>query len=107
DIFLFFCDEGWEPKGTARFSSIEEAKIHAERGYNGLDKKWRNSSDTLAEVEEFLRVEYEVDPGSRWWEMICSFCNKTDSEDLTIFQTPRASICSECVTRFYLSVTEQ
>ena len=106
-IFLLFCDEYWEPKGMAPYSSVEEAKIHAERGYTGLNSKWVNSAYSLVEVEEYLRSEYEVDPTSHWWELVCSFCNKTDIEDLVIFQSPRASICIECVTRFYSSAKEQ
>lgn len=107
EILLFFCDENWEPKGTIPFSSIEEAKIRAERGYAGVNSKWHNSGYSHSEIEEFLRTEYEVDPASRWWEMVCSFCNKTESEDLTIFQAPKASICSKYVASFYSNIKEQ
>ncbi len=107
EIFLFFCNENWEPEGTAAYSSVEEAKKHAERGYSGIHSKWVNSVYSQTEIDDFLRTDYEVDPASRWWEMVCSFCNKAESEDLTIFQTPQASICSKCVTGFYSSLKEQ
>jgi len=36
DILLLFCDEEWISKGCIAFSTIEEARIKAERGYPGI-----------------------------------------------------------------------
>lgn len=40
---LMLCDEEWNPKGVIQFTTIEEAKIKAERGYKGITEKWHNS----------------------------------------------------------------
>jgi hypothetical protein len=33
EILLFFCNSEWEPQGVIPFTSTEEAKLRAERGY--------------------------------------------------------------------------
>lgn len=98
---LMICDEGWNAKGVIQFATIEEAKIKAERGYKGLNEKWQDSPYSQQEIDDFLRDEYGVDPRSEWWAMICSFCGKNDSELQVLFQGKHATICKNCVKRFY------
>ena len=98
---LMLCDKEWNAKGVIQFSSIEEAKIKAERGYRGINEKWQDSPYVQQEIDDFLRDEYEVDPKSEWWTMICSFCGKKGSELEQILQGKSASICRNCVKQFY------
>ena len=101
DILLFFCNAEWEPQGVIAFTSIDEAKLRAERGYRGISKKWKESPYTDDEIADFLRDVYEVDPNSEWWKMICSFCGKDQSEVQQMLSTEKATICRQCVEDFY------
>lgn len=101
DILLFFCDAQWEVRGTIPFRSVEEAKLKAERGYKGISAKWQKSPYTEEETNEYLRDEYEVDPATKWWEMICSFCGKDFFAEGQGLAGPKAAICRECVENFY------
>lgn len=101
DYLLMFCDADWESKGVICFTTIEEAKIEAEKGYKGISSNWKESSHSESEINEFLRDEYEVDPKSEWWTSICSFCGKKDSELETVLVGKYASICKSCVVDFY------
>jgi len=67
DILLFFCDQNWEPQGAIGLQSIEAAKEKAEKGYKGISKNWATFAISNAEVNQFLREEYEVDPNTEWW----------------------------------------
>ncbi len=78
EYLLMLCNENWQAQGVICFSTIEEAKIKAEKGYKGILSKWQESSYNKDEVSEFLRNEYEVDPKFEWWTSICSFCGKKD-----------------------------
>lgn len=98
---LMLCDEEWNAKGVIQFTTIEEAKIKAERGYKGIAKKWQDSPYGQEEIDDFLRDEYEVDPKSEWWTMTCSFCGKRDSGLEILFQGKYATICKYCVKSFY------
>ena len=101
EFFLFYCTPEWETKGVAALSSVEEAKLKAEIGYRGISKKWDASPYSEKEVYDYLRLEYEVDPNSKWWMMICSFCGKLDDEVEEMLKTEKATICRECIERFY------
>jgi hypothetical protein len=101
EILLFFCNSEWESQGVITFTSTEEAKLRAERGYQGISDKWQESPYNDEEINNYLREEYEVDPNSEWWKMRCSFCGKDDSEVEGIVQSARATICKECVQSFY------
>lgn len=81
EILLLFCNNNWETQGALPFTSIDEAKIKAERGYKGISNNWVISPYSEEEIKDFLRDDYEVDPNSEWWKSICSFCNKDDSKD--------------------------
>ncbi len=67
EILLFFCDIEWKPKGVIAFSSTEKAKNKAERGYNGINEKWKNSPYSKNEVDEYLIKVYKVNPKDKWW----------------------------------------
>jgi hypothetical protein len=101
EVFLFFCDTQWEPKGVSVLTSVEEAKIKAERGYKGISGKWKSSPYSEKEVNNYLRNEYQVDPDSKWWIIICSFCGKNESEVDEMISSGKASICKACVEGFY------
>ena len=107
-LLVFFCNDSWEPKGTIPCTSFDEAKKRIERGYIGICEKLEMSPYSQDEVDEFLRNEYEVDPNSNWWEMVCSFCNKHDHEEgISIISSNRASICKQCIIDLYHIVTEE
>lgn len=105
DYLLMLCDSDWNAKGVIVYTTIEEAKIRAERAYKGISQKWQTSSYTQNEIDDFLRDEYEVDPKSEWWAMICSFCGKKDAELDQLLQGRHASICKSCVLEFYKEFT--
>ena len=98
ELLLLFCGDDWDDHGViSNFHSVEEAKLRAEHGYNGISEKWNESPYSEDELRDFLRYEYEVDPETRWWETICSFCGKRDA----VLSGAKASICRECVISFY------
>jgi ClpX C4-type zinc finger len=101
DILLFFCDERWDPQGVIACSSIDGAKIKAERGYSGLATKWIDSPYADADVDHFLREVYAVDPRTEWWRSVCAFCGRDDTETDAIIAGPRASICRACAVELY------
>src|SRR5262245_52959953 len=74
DVRLEFCASDWTSKRVIAFTSVEEARIKAERRYARITKKWIESPYTDAQVADFLRDVYEVDPKAEWWKTICSFC---------------------------------
>jgi hypothetical protein len=98
---LMLCDKVWNTVGVIKFTTIEEAKIKAERGYRGITNKWQESPYSHQDINDFLRDEYEVDPRSEWWTTFCSFCGKKDSELEQLFQGKHAAICKHCVKSFY------
>jgi len=95
-----FCNEEWEVVGVIDFTTIDEAKIKAERGYSGISKKWMESPYDDETINDFIRNEYEVDPGAKWWSTICSFCGQQDLEVEQILVGKYACICQNCVIEF-------
>jgi len=102
DILLLFCDAEWNSQGCIAFTTVEEAKIKAERGYPALSTRWQESPHDAAAVADFLRDVYEVDPKSEWWTHRCSFCQK-NVEGMGISKG-WATICMACVDRFHSAV---
>ena len=103
---LMFCNEEWDVQGVIRYTTIDEAKIKAERGYRGIAEKWCKSPYDEENINDFLRDEYEVDPKSEWWKFYCSFCGKEDSKCGSVVRGKYASICKSCVLSFYEAFTE-
>jgi hypothetical protein len=99
DILLLFCDAEWNSQGCIAFTTVDEAKLKAERGYPGLMARWVESTHDDGAVADFLRNEYDVDPGSEWWRHRCSFCQK-DVEGMGISKG-WATICAACVDSFH------
>jgi hypothetical protein len=105
DFLLLLCDADWESKGVIGFDSVEAAKAKAERGYEGISRKWVDVEASKEELDRFLREEYEVDPDTEWWRTFCSFCGKEDTETTGLLASGNAKICYECVKEFYKLVT--
>ena len=103
---LLFCNAEWGAEGVIAFTSMEEAKRKAERGYRGISQKWTISPYTEDDLNEFLRNEYNVDPLSEWWSQICSFCGRKESELESVVVGKYASICRQCVLEFYEAFNE-
>ncbi len=101
NFLLFFCDHNWECQGVISFNDLNEAKLKAERGYEGISKKWIASPYSEEDVKDYLRDEYEVDPTSEWWKSICSFCRNEDLEGTCVIGSTGTIICGSCVTKFY------
>lgn len=99
DVLLLFCDADWNSQGVIAFTTVEEAKLKAERGYPAIAGRWLPTPHDQSAVDEFLRNEYEVDPKSEWWRHRCSFCR----EDVTkqMISSGSATICSACVDSFH------
>jgi len=57
----------------------------------------RESPYSEEEVRNFLRMEYQVNPDTDWWQQSCSFCGRHDP----ILAGERASICRDCIVAFY------
>ncbi len=101
EFLLMFCEDDWSVKGVIPFTTIEETKTKAERGYNGISSKWKKNPYSEDEIDDYLRDEYEVDPKSEWWTMICSFCGRKDTEYSRLLEGKYAVICEDCVNKFY------
>ncbi|MDU0460556.1 MAG: ClpX C4-type zinc finger protein [Geobacteraceae bacterium] len=106
DFLLMFCDSDWTVKGVIAFTSVEEAKIKAEKGYTGITSKWHDSSYSDEDIHDFLRDEYEVDPNSEWWASYCSFCGKESSDVNQMIKSQKAQICNYCIFAFYKELAE-
>ena len=108
ELLIFFCDSSWEPKGTIPCTSIDEAKKRIERGYRGICGNLVMSPYSQNDIDDFLRYEYEVDPYTNWWELVCSFCNNHEHEEgVSIIPSNRASICKKCIVELYNMVGNQ
>jgi hypothetical protein len=103
DVLLEFCDTDWTSKGVIAFTSVEEARTKAERGYRGITNKWIESPYSDAQVSDFLRDVYEVDPKAEWWKTMCSFCGK-DIDEGQLVVGLRATICSKCIHELYATL---
>ena len=101
DVLLMFCDNEWDCRGVIAVTSVEEAKLQAERGYKGITAKWKEAPYSDQQVADFLRDEWQVDPNSEWWKLQCSFCRKQEHEVETLLMTERASICKGCVSKYH------
>jgi hypothetical protein len=101
DFLLMFCNSDWTVKGVIAFTSVEEAKIKAERGYAGITSKWHDSSYAEEDINNFLRDDYEVDPNSEWWADYCSFCGRESRDVNQMMKNQKAQICNFCVSEFY------
>ncbi len=105
EYLLMFCSSSWETVGVINFASLNEAKLKAEKGYKGISEKWRSSPFSEKEILNYLRDEYEVDPGSEWWKDECSFCEKSSELEMLI-KGARASICKGCIDSFASEINE-
>ena len=105
EYLLMFCDLSWESVGVINFTSLNEAKLKAEKGYKGISEKWKKSPFSEAEVLDYLRDEYEVDPSSEWWKDECSFCEGASNMEILIKGT-KASICKRCIENFASDLNE-
>jgi hypothetical protein len=99
DVLLLFCDHEWNSQGCIAFTTVEEAKLKAERGYPAIADRWQPTPHDQAAIDDFLRNVYEVDPRSEWWRQICSFCQK-DVEGMAVSKSS-ATICLACVDSFH------
>ena len=99
DVLLLFCDSEWNSLGCIAFTTVEEAKLKAERGYPAIAGQWVSTPHDQCAIDNFLRDVYEVDPKSEWWRHICSFCQK-DVEGTTVSKGS-ATICKACVDSFH------
>lgn len=91
-ILLMFCDDHWSCIGVAQCSSLEEAKLRAEREYPGLSGKWID-----ANVNE-QGAQYVQDQED---ERRCSFCGKSPDAVQQLFTVAGAGICDGCVLDFH------
>jgi hypothetical protein len=99
DLLLLFCDADWQSQGCIPFTTVEEAKLKAERGYTGVSELWQESPYDDVAVDSFLRDEYGVDPKAEWWSYRCSFCQaEVEGQGIT---KGWATICASCVETFH------
>jgi hypothetical protein len=106
DILLLFGNEEWSSPslGCIPFTSIDEAKLKAERGYPGISGCWKKVTYDDAAVAEFLRSEYDVDPNAEWWCFRCSFCQSEIEQESQAIVKGWATICSKCIKEFHASL---
>ena len=105
DILLEFCDEDWRTKGVTAHKSVEEAKALAERGYRGISSRWEPSPYSEAQVSEYIRDSYGLDPTTEWWKTLCSFCGE-DTLEVRAIASQHAVICEKCVAAFHVEMTK-
>ncbi len=106
NFLLMLCNSDWTVKGVIEFTSAENAKIKAERGYTGITSKWNDAPYSDEDIRNFLTNEYEVDPDSEWWSEYCSFCGKESSEVNQMIKSQKAQICNFCINAFYEELRE-
>ena len=99
DVLLLFCDAEWNSQGCIAFTTVEEAKLKAERDYPAIAGQWHATPHDQSAIDDFLRDVYEVDPKSEWWRHRCSFCQK-DVEGMAVSKNS-ATICLACVDSFH------
>ena len=44
DILLFFCNAEWEVLAAAGYSTVESAKLRAEKEYPGISARWEHAA---------------------------------------------------------------
>ena len=107
DILLMFCNHDWEVQGVMGCDDVETAKKRAEDGYQGSKKCWIEVNTSEAELADYLRSEYQVDPESEWWLTRCSFCSKTDEEVPGFMTKGNLCICFLCIEFFYHEIQQK
>lgn len=98
-LYLLFWDADWSTQAAFPYTTIEEAKLKAELGYEGLRSKWTPSPYSEEDECRFLREEYQVDPKGKWWEFICSFCGRSPEGQCVTGKF--ATICQSCVSEYH------
>lgn len=91
---VFHCDEEWIALGACGAETIEQAKQEVERNYPGVSERW---VDTNVTVEEALAFYDSETAGLK-----CSFCGKRPFEVAGLIESPKATICRDCVEEFYI-----
>jgi len=101
EYLLFHCDDEWKALGVGAYESLDDLKKNAEKYYQGISERWKNTgvSEEEAEAEEYLD-ELFTDEN-------CSFCAKRMDIAKQIYSTGRGRICDECVVRFYEMLQEE
>jgi hypothetical protein len=90
---VFHCDEEWIALGASGAETVEQAKQEVERNYPGVGERW---VDTHVTVEEALAFYDSETAGLK-----CSFCGKRPFEVEGLIESPKATICRDCVEEFY------
>jgi hypothetical protein len=98
-LYLLFCEADWSTRSAFPYTTVEEAKLQAERGYEGIRGNWMPSTYSEEDIKSFLREEYQVDPNTKWWRFICSFCGERPEGQCITGKF--ANICQSCVTQYY------
>jgi hypothetical protein len=92
-ILLFHCDERWNVLGTIGGTSVEDAKVRAEKNYPGVAARWVDVGTT---VEQALAYYDEQTGGEK-----CSFCGKRAFDVESWIGSSSVIICRGCVEEFY------
>lgn len=95
DILVFYCNEQWEVLGCAGADTLEEAKVRAERAYEGITGKWIASNVTEEQAKSWIRDNCP--------DMSCSFCQREpmDFDNLIESKSGTTRICNYCIDEFH------
>ena len=98
EVALLFCDRYWNAIGIAAgYRSIREAEARADRMYAGIGSRWVNPRVTKRQA----RAHEEL----IWKRERCSFCKRLPPQFNRWFPRNGASICDDCVRKFFAKLT--
>lgn len=98
ETLILHCDSSWNVLGIAGYTSVAEAKKHAERIYPGVSARWTKSHVTDAEARRH-RKEQSGD-------LRCSFCGKRPEEVKQLIEKGGVHICDSCVIELHRMLSE-
>ncbi len=94
DILVFHCNDDWEVLGITGGSSLEAAKVSAERAYRGVTAKWIETSVSVEAAEAWIKENCEA--------ITCSFCGREAGDFTSLIESKTGvRICNRCVDEFY------
>lgn len=88
-----YCTRAWRVLAIFCFSTVREARRHAERKYPGVCRRWRRVHVTQRQVDRYVR--------QLWKGQECSFCDRhPDQIENMMARGRRVRICDICVREF-------
>jgi hypothetical protein len=98
EALLLHCDRDWNVLGLAGYTSLAEAKQHAERIYPGVSAHWTKANVTEAKAPK----DVKEDTG----DLRCSFCGRGPEEVNQLIEKGGVGICDSCILELHQMLHE-